>query len=112
MDYQNFDTLGVNLNRQKYGPLDISSVFTSQEDLDYYVSMGTASISGVSNYWKNITPYPYEGQIVSLNKNGIITILNKAEDIKHLIDIAKDSIIFPEFKRKKSPKKKELNCTK
>ena len=29
-----------------------------------------------------------------------------------LIDIANDSVILPEFKRKKSAKKKELNCTK
>ena len=28
-EYQGFATLGVNLNRQKYGPLDISNVFTS-----------------------------------------------------------------------------------
>ena len=36
MNYQNFASLGVNLNRQKYGPLDISNVFTSANDLQYY----------------------------------------------------------------------------
>lgn len=29
--------LGVNLNRQKYGPLDGSSVFKSLNDLYYYI---------------------------------------------------------------------------
>ena len=37
-EYQNFASLSVNLNRQKYGPLDISNVFTSQADLNYYLS--------------------------------------------------------------------------
>lgn len=69
-EYQGFATLGVNLNRQKYGPLDISNVFTSQADFDYYISKG-AKTSGVSTYWytdpeNKVTPYPYEGQIIAL----------------------------------------------
>ena len=74
MDYQNFATLGVNLNRQKYGPLDVSSVFTSTADLKYYISKGSIKESGLSNYWKNTIPYPYEGQIVALNENGKVNV--------------------------------------
>ena len=48
-EYQGFATLGVNLNRQKYGPLDISNVFNSQGDLDYYLSKG-ANTDNVSEY--------------------------------------------------------------
>ena len=40
MEYQGFATLGVNLNRQKYGPLDVSSVFISTADLTYYITKG------------------------------------------------------------------------
>lgn len=32
--------LGVNLNRQKYAPLDGSSVFKSIADFEYYIKMG------------------------------------------------------------------------
>lgn len=66
MEYQGFATLGVNLNRQKYGPLDVSSVFISVADLNYYTSKGTIVSDEVSSYWKNIVPYPYAGQMVSL----------------------------------------------
>ncbi len=66
MEYQGFATLGVNLNRQKYGPLDVSSVFISVADLNYYISKGTVVSDDVSSYWKNIVPYPYVGQVVSL----------------------------------------------
>ena len=75
MDYQNFATLGVNLNRQKYGPLDISSVFTSTADLTYYITKGETKQTGLSSYWANTTPYPYEGQLVALNENGKVSIL-------------------------------------
>lgn len=64
-EYQGFSTLGVNLNRQKYGPLDISNVFNTQADFDYYLSKG-ALTTGVSEYWLAVVPYPYEGQIVAL----------------------------------------------
>jgi hypothetical protein len=73
MTYQNYASLGVNLNRQKYGPLDISSVFTSTADLNYYLTKG-AMKDNVSEYWLNITPYPYEGQIISLVENGNVII--------------------------------------
>lgn len=72
-EYQGFATLGVNLNRQKYGPLDISNVFTSQSDLNYYLSKG-ASTEGVSDYWKNTVPYPYAGQYIALVDNKTRTV--------------------------------------
>lgn len=81
-EYQGFATLGVNLNRQKYGPLDISSVFSSQADLDYYLSKG-AITDGVSDYWKDTVPYPYAGQIVALVKEDrsvAISVLAEKED--------------------------------
>lgn len=67
-EYQSFASLGVNLNRQKYGPLDISNVFTTQADLNYYISKGTVT-EGVSDYWKATVPYPYAGQYVALVDN-------------------------------------------
>lgn len=73
-EYQGFATLGVNLNRQKYGPLDISNVFTSQADLNYYLSKG-ASTEGVSDYWKNTVPYPYAGQYIALVDNETRTVI-------------------------------------
>lgn len=73
-EYQGFATLGVNLNRQKYGPLDISNVFTSQADLNYYLSKG-ANTEGVSDYWKNTVPYPYAGQYIALVNNTTRTVV-------------------------------------
>lgn len=67
-EYQGFATLGVNLNRQKYGPLDVSNVFTSQADLNYYISKG-AQKEGVAQYWLDTVPYPYAGQYVALVDN-------------------------------------------
>lgn len=87
-EYQKFATLGVNLNRQKYGALDISQVFTSQADLDYYTSKGAVT-TGVSEYWyksatDKVTPYPYAGQYVALvnNTSKVVTayILQEKED--------------------------------
>lgn len=75
MEYQGFATLGVNLNRQKYGPLDVSSVFTSTADLTYYRTKGAIIQEGLTDYWKNIVPYPYEGQLVSLVENGTVSVL-------------------------------------
>ena len=77
-EYQGFATLGVNLNRQKYGPLDISNVFNSQGDLNYYLSKG-ANIESVSEYWyksetEKVVPYPYAGQIVALVENGKVNV--------------------------------------
>lgn len=69
-EYQGFATLGVNLNRQKYGPLDISNVFTSIADLNYYITKGAVT-EGVSTYWyksaeDKVVPYPYAGQVIAL----------------------------------------------
>lgn len=77
-EYQSFATLGVNLNRQNYGALDISQVFTSQADLDYYLSKGTKT-TGVSEYWykdadNKIVPYPYEGQVLATVFNGVVKV--------------------------------------
>lgn len=84
-EYQGFATLGVNLNRQKYGPLDISNVFESQADLNYYLSKGTEK-TGVSDYWKAITPYPYAGQYIALvdKTNNTVTpyVLKESADGK------------------------------
>ena len=83
-DYQGFASLGVNLNRQKYGPLDISQVFNSQADLNYYISKGTIT-TGVSEYWyksadEKVVPYPYSGQIVALVVDGNVSILYLSEN--------------------------------
>lgn len=85
-EYQAFATLGVNLNRQKYAPLDISEVFNSQADLDYYVSKG-ALTAGVSEYWykdedNKVVPYPYPGQIVALvlGRDVTLYVLTEKED--------------------------------
>ena len=78
MAYQNFASLGVNLNRQKYGPLDISNVFTSAADLKYYLTKGTFT-EGVSEYWyknanEKIVPYPYEGQVLATVIDGVVSV--------------------------------------
>ena len=78
MTYQNFASLGVNLNRQKYGPLDISNVFTSAADLKYYLTKGTFT-EGVSEYWykdkdNKIVPYPYEGQVLATVIDGVVSV--------------------------------------
>ena len=72
-EYQNFASLGVNLNRQKYGALDISSVFTSAADLAYYLSKG-AEKAGVSQYWLDVVPYPYAGQVVATVIDGEVSV--------------------------------------
>ena len=77
-EYQGFATLGVNLNRQKYGPLDISNVFTSEADLNYYLSKG-AITEGVSTYWykddvNKVVPYPYEGQVLATVIDGDVNV--------------------------------------
>lgn len=63
-EYQNFSSLGVNLARQKFGALDISQVFTTQADLTYYLTKGATS-AGISDYWKGVGAYPYEGQFLA-----------------------------------------------
>ena len=84
MNYQNFASLGVNLNRQKYGPLDISNVFTSAADLKYYLTKG-AFTQGVSEYWyknanEKIVPYPYEGQVLATVIDGVVEVFVLALD--------------------------------
>lgn len=65
--YKNFASLGVNLNRQAAGPLDVSNVFNSQADLNYYLTGGTGDKNGVSAYWADMpATYPYPGQVVAL----------------------------------------------
>lgn len=64
-EYQNFASLGVNLNRQAYGALDISAVFKTEADLTWYMTYGKES-SKPTGWEKVEAPYPYEGQIVSL----------------------------------------------
>lgn len=73
MDYQSYASLGLNLNRQKYGPLDISNVFTSEADLKYYLTKGTFT-EGVSEYWTKVTPYPYEGQVLATVIDGEVKV--------------------------------------
>ena len=72
-EYQNFASLGVNLNRQKYGPLDISNVFNSEADLKYYLTKG-AFTEGVSDYWIDTVPYPYEGQVIATVIDGVVNV--------------------------------------
>lgn len=84
MNYQNFASLGVNLNRQKYGPLDISNVFTSAADLKYYLTKGTFT-EGVSEYWyksadEKVVPYPYEGQVLATVIDGVVEVFVLALD--------------------------------
>lgn len=78
-NYQNFASLGVNLNRQNYGPLDISNVFTSEADLKYYLSKGNFT-EGVSEYWSKIVPYPYEGQVLATVIDNIVNVFVLALD--------------------------------
>lgn len=72
-DYQAVASLNVNLNRQAYGPLDVSQVLKSQADLDYYRSGGILS-ADAKTYPQ--VPYPYAGQVVSLvdNNSGSVTV--------------------------------------
>ena len=76
LNYQNYASLGVNLNRQLSGPLDISTVFNSQVDLTYYLTGGTGDKTGVSEYWTSLpATYPYAGQIVALATDAGVSVL-------------------------------------
>lgn len=67
--YEGVATLGVNLNRQKYGPLDVSSVLLTEADLIAYVA---GDESSMSSGWTGGVPYPYPGQIiVTLDTNTV-----------------------------------------
>ena len=85
-EYQGFATLGVNLNRQKYGPLDVSTVFTSVADLTYYISKGSVKMEGLSDYWNAIIPYPYAGQIVALVVNKDVSVYKLVENAEGLYE--------------------------
>ena len=75
LNYQNYASLGVNLNRQLSGPLDISTVFNSQVDLTYYLTGGTGDKTGVSEYWTSLpATYPYAGQIVALATDAGVSV--------------------------------------
>lgn len=66
--YAGHATLGVNLNRQKNAPLDISCEFSSIKDALYYVTEGRYPVSGegVSTFVKDMKKYPYLGQIIAI----------------------------------------------
>ena len=66
MKYEGVATLGVNLNRQKYGPLDVSSVLLTLNDLTAYCA---GDASAMSEGWTGGTPYPYPGQIIVVLEN-------------------------------------------
>lgn len=66
MKYEGVATLGVNLNRQKYGPLDVSSVLLTMNDLTAYCA---GNASAMSAGWTGGTPYPYPGQIIVVLEN-------------------------------------------
>lgn len=95
-EYQGFATLGVNLNRQKYGPLDISTVFTSEADLTYYRTKGTTVLEGVSDYWSVIVPYPYAGQVVSLVIDKVVSVYKLVENDEGTFDLEELGGSIPE----------------
>ena len=70
--YQPNTALGVNLSRQKYGPLDFGSLFLNQTDFEYYISEAYTrgsfenKLDKVSASVKAKHPYPYVGQIISV----------------------------------------------
>lgn len=78
MKYEGVATLGVNLNRQKYGPLDVSSVLLTLNDLKGYCG---GDASAMSESWTGGTPYPYPGQIIVVLENNTAYQLYEEEDI-------------------------------
>lgn len=92
----------VAINRQKYAPLDGSSVFKSMDDLTYYTivsktpveDLQNSSISAeiqelsshVSEYVKNLKCYAYVGQIVTVVDSGVKTY--KILEVPELSDIS------------------------
>lgn len=81
-----YSSLGVNLNRQKRGPLDGSSVFKSTKDFICYIIGTRNSISDLStnsvcsafvdasDYVLTMRRYGYVGQIVSVVENGEVKV--------------------------------------
>ena len=66
--YEGHANLGVNLNRQKNAPLDVSCEYSSVKDMLYYVTEGRypANGTGVSDAVKDMKKYPYLGQVIAL----------------------------------------------
>ena len=87
--YEGVATLGVNLNRQKYGPLDVSSVLLTVADLEWYIQ---GSADNAPSGWTGGTPYPYPGQIiVTLDTNIAYQLLlndNKEIIYRPMIDLS------------------------
>lgn len=77
MKYEGVATLGVNLNRQKYGPLDVSSVLLTLNDLTAYCA---GNASAMSEGWTGGTPYPYPGQIIVVLENNTVYQLKEEQD--------------------------------
>lgn len=78
MKYEGVATLGVNLNRQKYGPLDVSSVLLTLNDLKGYCA---GDVSQMSDSWTGGTPYPYPGQIIVVLEDNTAYQLFEEEDV-------------------------------
>lgn len=88
MKYEGVATLGVNLNRQKYGPLDVSSVLLTLNDLTAYCA---GNASAMSEGWTGGTPYPYPGQIiVVLEDNTAYQLYDENDVVKYrkMIDLS------------------------
>lgn len=75
--YQGVATLGVNLNRQKYGPLDVSSVLLTKDALNWYI---LGSKDNAPEGWTGGTPYPYPGQLIVVLEDNIVYQLYLQED--------------------------------
>lgn len=78
---QNYSALGVNLSRQKYGPLDVSNVFYSLTDFKWYLSFSSTNPTGADNRYTHteavpdtFKAYPYEGQVVAVVDNGELSV--------------------------------------
>lgn len=83
-DYPNKVSSGVALIRDTPGPLDFTSVFLSQADLDYYITKGTTNSTAVSAAWKGVTNIlPFNGQVVTLaipGKSPVMYVINEQAD--------------------------------
>ena len=102
--YQGIATLGVNLNRQKYGPLDVSSVLLTEDDLAWYI-LGSAENAPTG--WTGGTPYPYPGQIiVTLDTNVVHQLYLDGEVLK-----TRPMIDLPEFYSKEEINQMMQNVT-
>ena len=103
--YEGAATLGVNLNRQKYGPLDVSSVLLTENDLKWYI-LGSAENAPTG--WTGGTPYPYPGQIiVTLDTNTVYQLYLKED--KELT--YRPMIAIPEFYSKEEINQMLQNVT-